>query len=219
MGQGLVIPNASTLSQSSVPYSQMEILDYKQLKHCMLQMKRDIDIYRRHKYIAVFMINKSNQAFAHAWNGFLQTLTAEYSWFNYLLYVLDLDNGNDIGNLPYSPHLSGMVMVNSSDQLLSRHYQTIKPDKSSCLFKTEGHYIITGGVGGIAKHIAAYLAEHYQAKILLLGRREAKDQFSWLAAHAIDYQQVDVCDQEQLAKAISWFKQQYGAIHGIIHAA
>ncbi|HAT8890249.1 TPA: SDR family NAD(P)-dependent oxidoreductase [Legionella pneumophila subsp. pneumophila] len=217
--QGLVIPNASTLSQSSVPYSQMEILDYKQLKHCMLQMKRDIDIYRRHKYIAVFMINKSNQAFAHAWNGFLQTLTAEYSWFNYLLYVLDLDNGNDIGNLPYSPHLSGMVMVNSSDQLLSRHYQTIKPDKSSCLFKTEGHYIITGGVGGIAKHIAAYLAEHYQAKILLLGRREAKDQFSWLAAHAIDYQQVDVCDQEQLAKAISWFKQQYGAIHGIIHAA
>ncbi|MFC3909338.1 SDR family NAD(P)-dependent oxidoreductase [Legionella dresdenensis] len=244
--QGLVIPDAGTLSQGSVPYSQIEILDYNQLKQCMLQMKRDIDIYRRHKYIAVFKLNKSNQVFAHAWNGFLQTLTAEYSWFNYLFYVLDLAKPpvsphpatghlpvsgemgkkravlweeNDLGNLPYTANLSGMVMVNSSNQLMSRHYQTIKPDVSSNPFKSNGHYIITGGLGGIAKQIAAYLAERYQAKILLLGRREAKDQSSWLAAHAIDYQQVDVCDQEQLAEAISRFKKQYGVIHGIIHAA
>ncbi|NEQ88302.1 MAG: KR domain-containing protein, partial [Moorea sp. SIO2I5] len=37
-------------------------------------------------------------------------------------------------------------------------------------FKTGGTYLISGGLGGIGVEIAKYLLEHYQAKLLLLGR-------------------------------------------------
>ncbi|NEQ78178.1 MAG: SDR family NAD(P)-dependent oxidoreductase [Okeania sp. SIO2C9] len=46
-------------------------------------------------------------------------------------------------------------------------------------FKTGGTYIISGGLGGIGVEIAKYLLEHYQAKLLLLGRTALPDSNSW----------------------------------------
>ena len=47
------------------------------------------------------------------------------------------------------------------------------------LFKAGGIYLISGGLGGIGVEIAAYLLEHYQAKLLLLGRTPLPDRNSW----------------------------------------
>ncbi|AOX04319.1 AMP-dependent synthetase [Moorena producens PAL-8-15-08-1] len=46
-------------------------------------------------------------------------------------------------------------------------------------FKTGGTYLISGGLGGIGVEIAKYLLEHYQAKLLLLGRTPLPDSNSW----------------------------------------
>ncbi|NEQ77462.1 MAG: SDR family NAD(P)-dependent oxidoreductase [Okeania sp. SIO2C9] len=46
-------------------------------------------------------------------------------------------------------------------------------------FKTGGIYLISGGLGGIGVEIAKYLLEHYQAKLLLLGRTPLPDSNSW----------------------------------------
>ncbi|NET43198.1 MAG: SDR family NAD(P)-dependent oxidoreductase, partial [Okeania sp. SIO2B3] len=114
--------------------------------------------------------------------------------------------------------------------------------KQSLPFKAEGTYLISGGLGGIGVEIAKYLLQHYQAKLLLLGRTPLPESNSWqthlqqggkLAEKIEAYQQlqklggeviylgVDICNitavQEVVEQTLSgWNTQQ---LDGVIHLA
>ncbi|NER01575.1 MAG: SDR family NAD(P)-dependent oxidoreductase, partial [Okeania sp. SIO3C4] len=109
-------------------------------------------------------------------------------------------------------------------------------------FKTGGTYLISGGLGGIGVEIAKYLLEHYQAKLLLLGRTALPDSNSWetylqqggkLAEKIKAYQQlqklggeviyqgVDIANQKAVQEVVQqtlsgWNTQQ---LDGVIHLA
>ena len=109
-------------------------------------------------------------------------------------------------------------------------------------FKTGGTYLISGGLGGIGVEIAKYLLEHYQAKLLLLGRTLLPDSNSWetylqqggkLAEKIKAYQQlqqlggeviyqgVDIAHQKAVQEVVQqtlsgWNTQQ---LDGVIHLA
>lgn len=109
-------------------------------------------------------------------------------------------------------------------------------------FKTGGIYLISGGLGGIGVEIAKYLLEHYQAKLLLLGRTPLPDSNSWetylqqggkLAEKIKAYQQlqqlggeviyqgVDIGNQKAVQEVVhetlsGWNAQQ---LDGVIHLA
>jgi phthiocerol/phenolphthiocerol synthesis type-I polyketide synthase E len=113
----------------------------------------------------------------------------------------------------------------------------------SLRLRTDGVYLITGGLGGIGLEFAEYLARTARAKLILLGRsafpaREAWD--AWLAVH--DEQDVvsqkirkllaieqlgaevlvlsaDVAEKEQMHQAIARGFTRFGPIHGVIHSA
>jgi|GEM_PF-401820 len=106
-------------------------------------------------------------------------------------------------------------------------------------FQTGGTYLISGGLGGIGVKIAKYLLQHYQAKLLLLGRTPLPERDSWqtylqqggkLAEKITAYQQlqqlggevlyqaVDICNlttvQQVLKQTLStWHTQLNGVIH------
>ncbi|WP_287326497.1 SDR family NAD(P)-dependent oxidoreductase [Okeania sp. SIO1F9] len=78
-------------------------------------------------------------------------------------------------------------------------------------FKAGGTYLISGGLGGIGVEIAKYLLEHYQAKVLLLGRTSLPDSKSWesylqqggkLAEKIKGYQQLQKLDGEVIYQGI-----------------
>ncbi|NEP07033.1 MAG: SDR family NAD(P)-dependent oxidoreductase, partial [Okeania sp. SIO4D6] len=78
-------------------------------------------------------------------------------------------------------------------------------------FKTGGTYLISVGLGGIGVEIAKYLLEHYQAKLLLLGRTPLPDSNSWkiylqqggkLAEKIQAYQQLQKLDGEVIYQGI-----------------
>lgn len=217
--QRLELPGSVPVSQCGVPFLQLQISDYDALKQHILEMKQNIDNYRKQKYIAILKTDNKNHAFAHAWHGFLRTLTAEYTWFGYLVYVVDISYNIDISQFPYVSQLTGLVKVNKSSQLMAYTYQEINTNNLYSGFKKNKNYLITGGFGAISKELTRYLVGNYQAKILLLGRRDPTTHAGWLDNDAIIYYQVDVCDRHQLAIAIADFKQKYGSIHGVIHAA
>ncbi|NEP86224.1 MAG: SDR family NAD(P)-dependent oxidoreductase [Okeania sp. SIO2C2] len=109
-------------------------------------------------------------------------------------------------------------------------------------FKTGGTYLISGGLGGIGIEIAGYLLEHYQAKLLLLGRTALPDSNSWkiylqqggkLAQKIKAYQQlqklggeviyqgVDIANQKAVQEVVQqtlsgW---QVSQLDGVIHLA
>ncbi len=109
--------------------------------------------------------------------------------------------------------------------------------------RSQGVYIITGGLGGVARIIARHLAQTVQAKLVLVGRTALPPREAWAAYRAhgdeTDYisqairhieqlealgAQVllfaaDVGDASQLRAVIDETMTRFGALHGIVHAA
>jgi NAD(P)-dependent dehydrogenase (short-subunit alcohol dehydrogenase family) len=106
-----------------------------------------------------------------------------------------------------------------------------------------GVYLITGGLGGIGLVMAEHLARTVQAKLILIGRSEfpSRNQWEqWLATHeqcnpisekihqlksleALGAEllvvRADVTNQVQMQAVVNQAYEQFGKIHGIIHAA
>ncbi|MCW5312694.1 SDR family NAD(P)-dependent oxidoreductase [Nostoc sp. KVJ3] len=109
--------------------------------------------------------------------------------------------------------------------------------------RKQGVYLITGGLGGVGLLLAEYLAQTSQAKLILVGRSIFPDQnewYEWLSTHdpqdyisqKIQKLQVieafgaevmvisaDVTNLEQMSAVLQKANQQFGEIHGVIHAA
>ena len=91
--------------------------------------------------------------------------------------------------------------------------------------KTAGVYLITGGLGGLGYLFATYLAEHYQARLILTGRSTLTDKHIKMLAKleqkgaSIFYVQANISNYEDVAMLIGRAKQHFGTINGILHAA
>lgn len=92
-------------------------------------------------------------------------------------------------------------------------------------FRTNGHYLIVGGAGGIGLELASYLAATYAANITIIGRspqdnaleqrldriRRAGGNWAYFAADALD--------SEALAQAVGAARIRFGELHGAVHSA
>lgn len=110
------------------------------------------------------------------------------------------------------------------------------------LLRTNGVYLITGGLGGIGLAIANYLAESVQARLVLIGRTGLPSRETWQSVLDANVdsnackqiQQVmqlesfgsevmvaraDIADAEQVRQIATVARDRFGALHGVIHAA
>ncbi len=111
------------------------------------------------------------------------------------------------------------------------------------LLKPRGHYLITGGLGGIGLAIAQHLARQGEVKLSLLSRSTLPHKSDWQAwltnygsEHPISIKiaaieqleqlgaevqvlSADVANLDALASVLSQAQQQFGDIDGLIHGA
>ncbi|MEK9498452.1 SDR family NAD(P)-dependent oxidoreductase [Photorhabdus sp. P32] len=109
------------------------------------------------------------------------------------------------------------------------------------LFKKQGVYLITGGLGDLGLLFAEHLVTQYGAKVILSGRRDLPRKAQWgdaeIKAHPqsklidrihqlslisdgdIDYYAADVCDRQEMEALIEHIETQYGQLNGVICAA
>jgi NAD(P)-dependent dehydrogenase (short-subunit alcohol dehydrogenase family)/acyl carrier protein len=106
-----------------------------------------------------------------------------------------------------------------------------------------GVYLITGGLGGIGLVLAEYLAKSVHARLALISRTGLPDREKWqlwLGTHEVEDDvsrkirkvqsienqgakvlvlRADVADVNQMTVALEQAREQFGQIHGVIHAA
>jgi acyl transferase domain-containing protein len=90
-------------------------------------------------------------------------------------------------------------------------------------FREGGVYLITGGLGRIGIAISEYLARHYKARLVLVGRSsvrgtDAIEKIRALGAEVV-YVSANVADTVGMRGAIEQAYRRFGSLHGVIHAA
>ncbi|ESS66711.1 polyketide synthase PksL [Methyloglobulus morosus KoM1] len=93
--------------------------------------------------------------------------------------------------------------------------------------KQGGTYLITGGMGGIAKILASYLVQNYRVNLILLGRSALQsegesfiqDLKSSSTTSDIAYLEVDIGNLDRLGQAFADAKQRFGTLNGVFHSA
>ncbi|WP_166695597.1 type I polyketide synthase [Bacillus cereus] len=100
-------------------------------------------------------------------------------------------------------------------------------DQQSLPFHAEGVYFLTGGYGGVGLSLAEYIAKTAGkgVKIALFGRSEpSEEQMEKIKRLREQGAEIlcllgDVTNEAELAVAISQTEEQFGVLHGVIHAA
>lgn len=91
--------------------------------------------------------------------------------------------------------------------------------------RTQGVYLITGGLGGVGLSLAEYLARTVEARLVLVGRSKPSEgqQRRLAAIEAAGAEvltlQADVADAERMREVVAAALKRFGALHGIVHAA
>ncbi len=91
--------------------------------------------------------------------------------------------------------------------------------------RSEGVYVITGGLGGIGLTLAEFLARECSAKLVLVGRSEAWpavrariEELEKLGAEVL-VERADVADRVAMERVFRTAREKFGAVNGVIHAA
>jgi polyketide synthase PksM len=95
----------------------------------------------------------------------------------------------------------------------------------SSVFRKGGTYLITGGCGGLGFIFAEHIAKTQPVQLILCGRsgmdERKQSQIKLLQdlGSRVRYIQADVADEAGMREGLSIARQQFGKIHGVIHAA
>src|SRR6185312_8079086 len=122
-------------------------------------------------------------------------------------------------------------------------YEAAEPPAALADFRSDGAYVLTGGLGGVGMALARAIAESAPARLAFLGRSPLPAPAEWprwLATHPEDdvtsqrlhrlqdlqalgaevlYAQADVGDAAALDAALAQVRARFGPIRGVIHAA
>ncbi|WP_203217982.1 type I polyketide synthase [Nocardia terpenica] len=92
--------------------------------------------------------------------------------------------------------------------------------------RSDATYVLTGGLGGLGRTVARWLADRGARHLVLIGRRgiataAAERAVTDLTAAGVDVrvERADVADREQVAAVLRRIREQSPPIRGIVHAA
>ncbi|PEP92268.1 hypothetical protein CN582_25460 [Bacillus wiedmannii] len=100
-----------------------------------------------------------------------------------------------------------------------------KQQDEDVLLRKGGVYLIAGGTGGLGRVFSEYLAEEYQANLILLGRRPINskiqaqiEKISNLGGVG-EYIPADIGDEQRVREVVQAVREKYGCIHGVIQGS
>ena len=173
-----------------------------------------------------YLVDPRESPFSTALAALSKTVRLEHAKLNYRIVNLPESAKENINVvLQELKQRAVETRYDEESKRWTKDYQEIALTESKSLpFKRGGVYVITGGMGGLGLIFARYLAKHYQAKLILMGRSELKaqqqkalEELKSLGAEVV-YVRADVSKAESLP-SIKAIKKYFGGINGVIHSA
>lgn len=188
----------------------------------------------QHPQDAISVLYSHTSDPAHvAVSSWLKTLAIEHSNIHYKCIEL-IDQA-----IPLTTWLHECLSIKSESEQIIRYadgkrsaltlnshdLSIVDQPNNQSILRAGGVYMIVGGMGGLGLTLANYLAAHFQAKLILVGRTplsaEKKDLIKELKnlGAEVMYQQADTANEEDIESLIKDVKKTFGVIHGVIHSA
>jgi acyl transferase domain-containing protein/enoyl-CoA hydratase/carnithine racemase/acyl carrier protein/GNAT superfamily N-acetyltransferase len=165
--------------------------------------------------------------------GFVGSLAKEYPHWNVTL--LDVDS---LESVTAAECLSRAADSPRSSRLAHRDGEWLQqtfaqvpsvPPSRPVYYKQKGVYVVIGGAGGLGEVWSRFMIEHFQARMVWIGRDELHatiqgkiDALARLAGptgRAPLYIRADATDVEALQRALDTILQTYPSVDGIVHSA
>ncbi|WP_160487371.1 SDR family NAD(P)-dependent oxidoreductase [Rathayibacter iranicus] len=158
--------------------------------------------------------------------GFLPNLAAEHPWLR--VRSLDVEPGraedgwaellNEVTDQRVA-YRRGLRQV-----LRFRGLDSVSPDAAESMLKSDGAYVVVGGMGGIGIMLCRHLLTHYGARLLIVGRRphsEVNVSMQELRrAGEVHYVQADFGDESALEQELTEYEELWGRrFSGAFHLA
>ncbi len=162
-------------------------------------------------------------------HGLARTIAAEYSRWSVKCIDIDLEGAKAVeiaGDIVREATEDQLVALRNG-RCFTRAFNTLPPGQSTkpVPYRHQGVYLIVGGVGGIGYALSCYLAAHYQAQLIWVGRRanpiglsQKIGEIESLGGKAL-YIQADVSDLDGMKQVVNQAHHQFGSIQGAFHAA
>jgi malonyl CoA-acyl carrier protein transacylase len=99
------------------------------------------------------------------------------------------------------------------------------PESQGVTFRSDGTYLITGGLGALGLKVAQWMVEQGAKQLVLTGRRgasgQAQETISQLkqAGAKVVVAQADVCDRGDMVRMLEGIEVSMPPLRGIVHAA
>lgn len=179
------------------------------------------------KNIFVFCIYQQERgtfnAAYEALDGFFKTLNMEQD--KYLFRLIAIENGQNVETV-IKNEIAGtkesFVKYQNQTRMVKRRKELLFQEENNTRLRKGGTYLITGGQGGIGMLLADYLAEKYQAQLVLCGRKKADEEklgkLKKLGAKVL-YVQADLAIRTEVEKILEEAGKEFGQVNGIFHCA
>lgn len=215
------------IAQNYGIYSIKELLSYTEARKQACKMV----VVSNNAYASVR--SEERQTVKATLSGFLRSAQLEASCTEITYIDFDKTNPQKHGtNLVYEclQEKTGEFICYQEDQRVCMNIASCKLSKYDSLepaVKPEGLYVLTGGLGGIAVHLAQYLVKQYHAELILVGRStleenaDKKREFEKLQSMgSVHYVRADITQEDELEKAIHDAEQSIGkSVEAIFHLA
>lgn len=140
--------------------------------------------------------------------------------------LAEFDRNWLIGLIQTPERSTELCVARRGDRCWIRALERLEPTHSAPLpLRTQGVYLLVGGAGGIGLEISRYLATHYQAHLIWVGRRprqqldESQVQAIEQLGATVTYFQADVSDSAAMQRVVQQVRTQWGRLHGVLHTA
>ncbi|MDO6434614.1 type I polyketide synthase [Flavitalea sp. BT771] len=123
-----------------------------------------------------------------------------------------------------------IMALRNGRRWIQEHQKNTQPMvRQQEVLRKGGTYLITGGLGNLGYLLAKFLVEQYEARLVLVGRKEEQEQAAgseWTrrldtlrSMASVLYYSADVSLPDKLETVVRQAEEAFGQIHGVVHAA